>query len=279
MPPDYVDVGNTDAPGSYNHSIVEDKLVYTWLVPNGLGPGEKRTYSVSFLASAVDKVYDKFWDLEVHNYRYHFIVLAIVIVVVSIVFLAARTRRRPYDRPEVRFEARGARKGLSPVEAAAVLGLKDRRLLQILLVDLVMNKAVEVEKTKPFSAKPVPEMKPGGETGELVEALGADGALDMGAAKKIVRDIKRRVKVALEGYDLSETKVYYRRVARTRWRQVGTRKVKKGRSPRPELDVLEESEPTAEVVQWLMLEEDAPKKFKENKGLKAPDWYKWKVKI
>jgi hypothetical protein len=279
MPSGYTDVGNTDADDALNHSMIDDKLVYTWLVEGDLAPGEKRTYKVSFLTSAVDRVYDKFWDLELYNYRYHFAALVIVLVVVGIAALALRKRRVPYDRPEVRVEARGARKGLTQVEAAAILGLSDRRLMQIMLVELEMGNAIEVEKSKPFTAKPVPEMVPRGDAGRLVEAFGPDGKLDAGTAKMVIRDIKRRVKVALEGYDHSETKIYYRRISRTRWKQVGTKKVKKGRSPRPELDVLEETEPTVEVVLWLMLEDDAPRKFRDNKGLKVPEWYKWKVNL
>lgn len=259
LPEDYFDEGSIEHSDGATVNEVSNRLMISWHEEN-LPPDFKRNYRVDFPASIVDRIYDPFWDLQLHDYEIWLIIILVVVIVVIVVYGVRKAVRRPYVKPYLNFEAWGARKGFGPMDAALVLGLKKERMACMFLMDLVMVGAIEVKDPKTMEVTiENPEYE--GRSSQFLSCI-RKGHPDPIATSNLIDSIKDEVDAKLEGYDQEATVSHYKAQAPKRWSKF---------RPSKTLNVDE--------VLWLMTAEDAKKRFKDKAPKGIPSWTGWKVVV
>jgi len=234
-----------------------NRIVLNWAL--GAVPTDtKVTLHVDIPASAVDKVYDPFWDIQFHFYQNYLLILLLIIPIVVIAYGVKRALRRPYIKPYLNIEGWGPRTGFGPMEAAMLLDVERERVAAMFLVDLIMVEAIAIKDPETMA---IDILNPDHE-GRSAPFLGCirAGRLDPIPTTNFLGDLRDEVLAKLEGYDIAETKAHYTDQGEPRTSRKKTLKA-----------------PTVDEVLWLMTGPNATTRFKENSIEGIPDWTAWKV--
>ena len=240
-------------------ALTGGRIVLSWSYTD-VPPDQRLEHRVDFPRSAVDKVFDPFWDIEFHYYQNYLVILFIVILVAVIYVLIKRSLRKPYIKPYLSIEGWGTRKGFGPMEAAFVLGLPRERVAVMFLVDLAMVEAIEIKDPDKMEVS-IKNPDHEGRSALFLDCI-RNGRLDPIATTNFLGTLHDEVLAKLEGYDLEETKTHYAAQGQTRWSKL------KANKAQPVDDVL-----------WLMTDTKSKKRFREAPIEGAPDWTQWKVAL
>ena len=256
---DFLDTAAISYTDGANVTVFGERIVLTWTYKD-VPPEQRIDHRVDIPRSAVDKVYDEFWDIEFHYYQ-NYLLLVVILVLVGVAYVAIkRALRKPYIKPYLNLEGWGTRKGFGPMEAAFVLGLPRERVAAMFLVDLVMVDAIEVKDPERMEVT----VKNPDHEGRSAPFLGCirNGRLDPIATTNFLGSLQDEVLAKLEGYDVEETKAHYAT-------QGGTRRSRPGSGRQQPVD----------DVLWLMTDPRSKKRFKEAPVEGVPAWTSWKVTL
>ena len=234
-----------------------NRVVVSWAL-GAVPTDSKVTVRVDIPASAVDKVYDPFWDIQFHFYQNYLLILLVIIPIVVIAYAVKRAMRKPYVKPFLNIEGWGPRTGFGPMEAAMLLEVERERVAAMFLVDLIMVEAIAIKDPETMAIDILnPDHE--GRSAPFLSCIRA-GRLDPIPTTNFLGDLKDEVVAKLEGYDIAETKAHY----------------KDQGEPRPSRKKTIKA-PTIDEVLWLMTGPNAKTRFKERNIEGIPDWTAWKV--
>ena len=243
------DVPKTLTGVPYNNTDTEGgRLVYYWQRSN-LSPGAQLSFGVSF-----PKEYIKSgihytglnWFLYDFLPHYWFILLGGGLVVVFGSLLTVNyVKRHPYEKPKIKMESLGIRRGLTAVEASWLLGLGPQKIVVEILYSLLKKHAIWVKEQKPVLKLEVVKPSEGatevreGDGGVEAEAkaeaeplryyemsfirsIGEDGTLNEKSLAGTVMLLRDTVEEKMRGYHREDTVNYYRKIVNEAWEQVRT---------------------------------------------------------
>ena len=250
-----------------------------------LAPNENFPVGVSFPKELVGQyqVQRTGWDAFVYNIllpNAPIIGAGVVLLVVIVLVVRNAAKRRPYEKPRLRIESLGVRRGLTAVEAAWLLGLGPVKIVVAMLYGLMQKRAVWVTESEPkLKLEVQPEFRDAAGTKDLpiryyehrfIDSVKDDGTLEENGLASAVALVRDTVEEKMRGYNRQENVKYYQGIVEQAWKQVegaGT----------PELA----STAFDENLLWLYLDGDFGNKFKGNLGNQVfiPDpawwWYWW----
>ncbi len=231
-----------------------------------LKPNERFTVGVSFPKELVDR-YEvpqkgKKGPLTGLILRIFFPIIAVVVVIGGLVSVQRRAKKRNYRKPGMRIETLGARRGLTAVEAAWLLGLGPVKLVVAMLYSLLRKRAVWVREREPkFMLEIQPEFQDGTGTQKtplryyehrFLRSIRDDGTLNEDGLVGAVRLVRDTVEQKMRGYNRRDTIQYYRKIVDEAWSQVE-------QAGTPELM----SEAFDENLLWLYMDGEFESKVKD----------------
>ena len=216
---------------TYSDPAEGGKTVLYWERSNLLS-GAKLSFGVSFPKDFIKGRihYTGFnWFLYDFLPNYWFILLGGGLVAVfGSVTIANYLKKHPYEKPRIRMESLGARRGLMAVEASWLLGLGPQKVVVEILYSLLQKHAIWVKEQQPvlkFEAVALPEV----EREQLryyelsfLRCLGADGILEEQCLARTVMLVRDTVEEKIRGYSRQDTLNYYKKVVDEAWEQVKT---------------------------------------------------------
>ena len=290
----------TDVP--YNNAYYDPaeggKLVYFWQRSN-LSPGAQLSFGVSFPKDYIKSgIHYTGLNYVLYDFlpHYWFVLLGGGLVVIfGTVLTVNYVKRHPYEKPRIRMESLGIRRGLTAVEASWLLGLGPQKIVVEILYSLLKKHAVWVKEQKPVMKLEVVKPSEGAAeatTGEgnggaeaeakaeaeplryyelsFIRSIGEDGTLDERSLAGTVMLVRDTVEEKMRGYHREDTIKYYRKIVNDAWEQVRT-------AGTPELA----AQAFDDNLLWLILDND----FKTRSGEILGDrpfpifpswwWYLW----
>jgi hypothetical protein len=250
-----------------------------------LAPNDKFTVGVSFPKELVSQyqVQRTGWEAFVYDFllpNAPIIGAGVILFVVIVLVVRNAAKKRPYEKPRLKIESLGVRRGLTAVEAAWLLGLGPVKIVVAMLYGLMQKRAVWVTESEPkLKLEVQPEFRDASSTKDLpiryyehrfIDSVKDDGTLDENGLASAVALVRDTVEEKMRGYNRQENVKYYQGIAEQAWKQVegaGT----------PELA----STAFDENLLWLYMDADFGNKFKGTLGNQVfiPDpawwWYWW----
>jgi hypothetical protein len=259
------------------------RLVLYW-ERKSLAPNQKFTVGVSFPKELVEQYETKRSGWGKILYGFLLFVLPVIVVIIIIVliirFIRNALKKRPYSRPRIRMETLGAKRGLTAVEAAWLLGLGPVKVVVAILYSLLRKRAVWVSEREPkLKLEVQTEFRDGTGTREtplryyehrFINSIEKDGTLDEDGLASAVILVRDTVEQKMRGYNRQDTIQHYQSIVDKAWSQVEA-------AGTPELM----SEAFDEQLLWLYLDGDFEGKIKgtmEDRVFVPSDdmwWYWW----
>ena len=265
------------------------KLVLYWQ-RSSLLPGAQISFGVSFLKEYIKRGIHYTglnWVLYDFLPRYWLVLLGGGLVVV---FASMTTinylKKHPYEKPRIKMESLGIRRGLTAVEASWLLGLGPQKIVVEILYSLLKKHAIWVKEQKPVLklTQDIEVKKGEGDEGSDAEAeplryyelslicsIGEDGILEERSLARTVMLLRDTVEEKMRGYHREDTINYYRKIVNDAWEQVRT-------AGTPELA----AKAFDENLLWLILDKDFKSRSSEVLGdrpfpiLPGWWWYWWR---
>lgn len=195
-----------------------------------LQPNQKFTVGVSFPKEYVEHYETQPTGLAAFLGKYGLILLLAAFFIGFIVVIVYVSRKRKYEKPVVRMETLGIRRGLTAVEASQLLDLPPTKIVTEILYSLLMKRAVWVTEAKPvLKLEIMEEFKDKTGTREtplryyeidFLRAIRKDGTLDEEKLARTVMFLRDAVEEKLRGYCRKDTVEYYRKIVAKAWTQV-----------------------------------------------------------
>ncbi len=257
----------------------DDRLVLYWERMNLL-PGEKLSFGVSFPEEYVKKgihYTGLAWFLNDFLPRYWFILLGgglVAVFAVAIVFNALK--KKPYEKPRVRMETLGIKRGLTAPEASWLIGLGPQKVVVTILYSLLKKHAVWVKEQEPVLKLEAID-RPEGEGPPLryyemsfLRCIGEDDTLGEECLANTVMLLRDTIEEKIRGYCRQDTIDHYSKIVDKAWEQV-----KNAGTPELAAKAFDEN------LLWLMMDRDFKSRSGEALGgiTLPPDpawwWYWW----
>ncbi|MCD1294824.1 hypothetical protein CUJ83_07405 [Methanocella sp. CWC-04] len=187
-----------------------------------------------------------------------------------IIFAGASTKRNPYSSPVVKMDGIGVNKELDPAEAATLLRIDPKRVLTIIMFQLMKKGNIKLISTDPIRLELV--SKKGLKYYEklFVESI-VDDRLDEAKLLECFKVIARRVVDKTRPYCRRDTEVYYRQKIYTAWDEI-----KAVETPELKLEKYDSN------MMWLLADEEFKEKTKEyvsdapgSDTYRVPPYYWW----
>ena len=216
------------------------------------------------------------WLLRSFLPRYWFLLLGGGLISVFGVLIARNyLSKASYEKPKMKMESLGIRRGLTAVEASWLLGLGPQKVAVAMLYSLLKKRAVWVKEAKPvlkLEAVPLEKEQESLRYYELslLKSIGEDGVLDERRLAGTVMQLRDTVEEKLRGYSRGDTVTYYRSIVDEAWTQV-----KSAGTPELAANAFDEQ------LLWLMLDENFKTKTSDMLGPmyippnRAWWWYWW----
>jgi hypothetical protein len=256
-----------------------DRLVLYWERMN-LSAGEKLSFGVSFPEEYVKKgihYTGLAWFLNDFLPRYWFILLGGgLIAIFSVAIIVNARKKKPYEKPRLRMETLGERRGLTAVEASWLLGLGPKKVVVAILYSLLKKHAIWVKEQDPVLRLEAIDRREG-EAPPLryyemsfLRCIGEDATLGEECLASTVMLIRDTVEEKMMGYCRQDTIDHYGKIVEKAWEQVND-------AGTPELA----AKAFDDNLLWLITDRDFKSRSLESLGDKTlpPDptwwWYWW----
>ncbi|WP_424359084.1 hypothetical protein [Methanocella sp. MCL-LM] len=181
-----------------------------------------------------------------------------IIAGIIILSLIASGNRQQYSSPVVSMDGVGVNKDLDPVEAAMLLRIDPRRILTMIMFDLLKKGNVKLISTEPIRLEPVARKDLNYYEAAFMDAIRND-TLDEDRLVKCFKVLAQRVVDKTRPFCRKDTEAYYRQKIEEKWDDVKA-------VDTPELKL--QKYDTAML--WLMADEQFATRTKES--LRAPGW-------
>ena len=264
----------------YDNAFYEEERLVLYWERTDLSPGQQLSFGVSFPKEYVKKGIRHTgvaWFLYDFLPRYWFVLLGGgLIAVFSAVIITNALKKQSYEKPRLRMETLGIRRGLTAVEASWLLGLGPQKVVVAILYSLLKKHAVWVKEQDPVLRLEEVE-RPEGEVPPLryyemsfLRCIGEDGTLEEEGLARTVMLLRDTVEEKMRGYCRQDTIDYYRKIVDEAWEQVKT-------AGTPELA----AKAFDENLLWLTLDKGFKSRTEEVLGDRAlpPNpawwWYWW----
>jgi len=179
-------------------------------------------------------------------------------------------RRKPYDSPVVSMDGIGVNKNLDPVEAATLLRIDPKRVLTMIMFELMKNGNIKLLGTEPIRLEPVSRKGLNYYEKLYMDAIVGD-KLDEDKLLDCFKVLARRVVDKTRPYCRKDTEDYYRSKIEEAWAEI-----KAVDTPELKLEKYDTN------MFWLMADEQFNKKTKDyvsdapgSNTVFVPNYYWW----
>ncbi len=176
-----------------------------------------------------------------------------------------------YLPPKIKAEGEGIKRGLTAIEAAVLLEEKMDKIISMIIFSLVKKGAIRVVEQNPFKIEtesPLPDGLMDYETAFIEAVNTGKNRGKVSKMQKTISALVLSVTDKMKGFNLEETKTYYRNIISKAWDQVKA-------ADTPEL----KGEKLDEIFGWAMLDEDVSGRTQETFGdspVFLPPWW-WRM--
>lgn len=198
----------------------------------------------------------------------HLLSWPVLLLVLLLTWRLREHRRRHYLPPVIEVEGGGIKRGLTAPEAAVILELPLNKVLTLVLTGLLKKKLVQQVAPRPLRLRLNPRYA--GTKKERLNNAQHDGVvihnyehlfldvLERGGDRPVVdldfedaiRELIHQTARKMKGFDLGETRDYYRYIVAKAWREAGA----VGRIPEREKKV-------DKYLEWLILDDEFDRRF------------------
>ncbi|MEN8172474.1 MAG: hypothetical protein ABFS03_06290 [Chloroflexota bacterium] len=192
-------------------------------------------------------------------------------MVVGLFSFARRSKQRrklKYLPPKIRIEGHGIKRGLTAVEAAALMEESVDKIMTMILFSVIQKNAASITSRDPIKLH-IEDPAPKNLRGYEVDFLNAFGDSKKSSQQKDLREMMikliRVVGKKMKGFSRKETLKYYRTITRKAWEQVEASNTPEVKSQRFE-----------EHMGWTMLDKDFNDRTQEvfqNIPVYLPSWW------
>lgn len=172
--------------------------------------------------------------------------------------------RKPYTSPLVSMDGVGVNKNLDPAEAAMLLRMDPRRILTLIMFELMKAGNVKLISTDPVRLEIASRKDLNYYEKPFMDAIKADGSLDEDGLLKSFKILAQRVVDKTRPYCRKDTEEYYRQKINESWDAVKAMDTPELKLQKYDTNMI-----------WLMADEDFTKKTKDN--LRSPGWDTYNV--